>query len=587
MYSTNNTSRTRTILGLPKRGLQVALAAAALHLAAQPGLHASGGLPDLEAVRIAGPDKVAPGGRPFLLTYIKNVGGGTVGRYDVELRLSIDETITSSDILVGTFSTSQLGYRNLHGLIPAFTPHGRYYWGLIVSPIAGEFNVSNNRVAGNAVEVCAPDLRSVSISGPIAGFSGHYVQLSKNIMNMGAPPFEGEWDYQIRLSTNRTITLMDTLVGSFTGRNQGPEELSARIPSSLAEGTYYWGLIVRPVQHELNTANNSVVGNQIEVKAQVPAGANLALDSTDPIYAHVPVGGHVPLPSFRTVRNCGTFGTLTWNVSGAEPSWLEVSPNAGVLARGEETQVMISFAPHGLADGDYWTFLTFRNVNNASDYEFVEVHLRVGQPSFQPGDKIKGKVRSHIETRTLSFMGNADTRLKLKAKKLAPNLSLLITLRGPDGSVYCYVLSRKDPRAKLPLSSTGEYTLEIRSRKGTGKYVLKTKAKQTTGKSMLSDDRGQSQSFQFAAAAGAVLHADAVGTRRFRGKELKLKLLDEHDRLVHEMASPGCGAAEITELRIPQDGVYRLVVDGIVGKKAVRLQYEIEPARADAEIELP
>ena len=91
-----------------------------------------------------------------MLTQVINRGGGPIGSYDAEIRLSTDPFITTSDVLVSTFSSSDLGYRNVHGLVPAFTSPGWYYWGLIIHPIAGETNVSNNRAVGNAVEICPP-----------------------------------------------------------------------------------------------------------------------------------------------------------------------------------------------------------------------------------------------------------------------------------------------------------------------------------------------------------------------------------------------------------------------------------------------
>jgi subtilase family serine protease len=127
-----------------------------------------------------------------------------------------------------------------------------------------ESDETNNALAGNAINVSAPraDLLVLAVANPMVAKNGKPITLAAVLMNLGldaAPASSVRW----YLSTDTNITTADVPLGTAPVPAMGPygfatASLSARVPATVGEGTYYIGAIIDPdnVVGETNNNNN-------------------------------------------------------------------------------------------------------------------------------------------------------------------------------------------------------------------------------------------------------------------------------------------------------------------------------------------
>jgi hypothetical protein len=122
---------------------------------------------DLTITDLIGDRNATRGTYYRLDTYLTNLGpdpapGRTPSKpaYLVAWYLSTDQTITTDDTFIGSYSGNSLGAGEtfrffMDVLVPADIPRGFYYWGAIAdyTGILGETNETNNAVTGNRVNV--------------------------------------------------------------------------------------------------------------------------------------------------------------------------------------------------------------------------------------------------------------------------------------------------------------------------------------------------------------------------------------------------------------------------------------------------
>ncbi len=130
--------------------------------------------PDLDAVSISGPASVSVTSPLFFNRNIVNVGGPLLSSsFQYEIRLSTNNYITTSDILVGTKTSTTLGAGFSSVIVPTSVPGGTYYLGLLIPQATGETNMSNNWVSSTTtinIVVPTPTVTSISTaSGPFQG----------------------------------------------------------------------------------------------------------------------------------------------------------------------------------------------------------------------------------------------------------------------------------------------------------------------------------------------------------------------------------------------------------------------------------
>ena len=253
---------------------------------------------------------------------IKNNGTGTaVGGYKIKIYASTDTSISSSDILLGTYTvntplqtgqSTTLSYHNISA--NALTAGRSYYIGWIVSDVNGETVTSNNTAyCSSKITVPAPALApdlTATVGGSITMTSDGKFTLSyvtiKNVGNGDAP---AGFKISIYASSDTSITTADTLLTSFTNNTDLPagESMRCNFDDISVEGltagqSYYIGWIISDVEGETVTSNNTAYCSS-KITVPVPA---LAPDITATVGGSVSTisGGKFTLSNV-TIKNVG------------------------------------------------------------------------------------------------------------------------------------------------------------------------------------------------------------------------------------------------------------------------------------------
>jgi subtilase family serine protease len=209
---------------------------------------------------------------------VRNQGQGNPGSFRVGIYLSKDPVITTSDTLLGYTSVNALPAGSQQAItssvkIPSGSAAGTYYIGAIgdYTNAVAESDETNNALAGNQIGI-GPDLVMISASGQSSARAGQQITVSHTGRNQGQGS-AGYFRVGIYLSTDDTVTTGDIYLGQATisyGLGAGSQQsISTRVtvPSSLAAGTYYIGVVADRNNNvaEANETNNALVGNQIVI----------------------------------------------------------------------------------------------------------------------------------------------------------------------------------------------------------------------------------------------------------------------------------------------------------------------------------
>jgi len=240
-------------------------------------------LPDLEATSVSTSSSSVVMGETVTVQYrIDNIGTDYSGSFYWKLYLSTDSTISTSDIFVDEFSVSSISggsYRSGYEYsvtIPTAMNSGYHYLGMIADnrDTVNELDETNNIVSSSSrIDIEEPaDLVPDNPSGPSTGQAGQQVSLSWRIDNSGDDT-SGWFYWEMYLSTDSTISTSDTKLGStqqvssISGGSYRSGTFSATLPSNLAQGTYYFGIIVDSTSRitEGDETNNIEVGNSIYI----------------------------------------------------------------------------------------------------------------------------------------------------------------------------------------------------------------------------------------------------------------------------------------------------------------------------------
>ncbi len=240
-------------------------------------------LPDLEAASVSTSSSSAIMGDTITVQYrINNIGTDYSGSFYWKLYLSTDSTITTSDTFVDEFSESSISggsYRSGYEYnvpIPTGMNPGYYYLGLIADNRDGvnELDETNNIVSSSSrIDIEEPaDLIPDNPSGPSTAQAGQQVSISWRVDNTGDDT-SGWFYWEMYLSTDSTITTNDMKLGttqqasSISGGSYRSGTYSPTLPSNLAQGTYYFGIIVDSTSRvsEGDETNNVGVGNSLYI----------------------------------------------------------------------------------------------------------------------------------------------------------------------------------------------------------------------------------------------------------------------------------------------------------------------------------
>jgi hypothetical protein len=280
--------------------------------------------PDLSEYVAVNKTTVAAGDGLTIDAYDMNLGNGvdsistTAGLY-----LSTDATITTSDLLLATVTTtstlvkvSQPGYydhQTVTVTLPGNLAPGTYYVGGIAdyNNHLAESNESNNTYNVVQVTVTAPahpDLSEYVAVNKTTVAAGDSVTIDAYNMNLGNGVDATPTTAGIYLSTDATITTSDTLLTTISTTSTlatvsqpgyyDHQTVTLSLPGNLAPGTYYIGGIADYNNHlaESNESNNTYDVVQITVtappqpdlseyvavnKTTVAAGDSVTIDAYD------------------------------------------------------------------------------------------------------------------------------------------------------------------------------------------------------------------------------------------------------------------------------------------------------------------
>ena len=149
--------------------------------------------PDLTPTSLNGPTSVLPGQTVTLSYSFDNTGMGEAENFPIDLFLSSNPTIDTSDTHLGAATITNIGASStisdtLSVTIPSNIGSGCWYYGIIVdmNDIVVEINENDNTLAAsNQVCILQPNLRIISVSNPGPSMLGQSVEISVVIENAG------------------------------------------------------------------------------------------------------------------------------------------------------------------------------------------------------------------------------------------------------------------------------------------------------------------------------------------------------------------------------------------------------------------
>jgi subtilase family serine protease len=149
--------------------------------------------PDLKPTSLSGPTSVLPGQTVTLSYSFENTGMGEASNFPIDLFLSSNPTIDTSDTHLGAATITNIGASStisdtLSVTIPSNIGSGCWYYGIIVdmNDVVVELNENDNSLASsNQVCILQPNLRIVSVSNPGPSMLGQSVEISVVIENVG------------------------------------------------------------------------------------------------------------------------------------------------------------------------------------------------------------------------------------------------------------------------------------------------------------------------------------------------------------------------------------------------------------------
>ena len=263
---------------------------------------------------------VAAGGSLTIDAYNMNLGDQVAGPSTAQIYLSTDPTITTSDTVLATLTTSttlatvsQPGYTD-HQTVTVTLPDnlapGTYYIGGI-SNYNHQLTESNeNDNTYNVVQITVtaplqPDLSEYVAVDRTAVAAGGSLTIDAYNMNLGHGVTTGPSTAQIYLSTNPTIATSDTVLATLTTSTTlatvsqpgytDHQTVTVTLPDNLAPGTYYIGGIADYNNQIMESNENNNTYNVVKITVAGPdLSEYVAVDRTT-----VAAGGSLTIDAYN------------------------------------------------------------------------------------------------------------------------------------------------------------------------------------------------------------------------------------------------------------------------------------------------
>ena len=321
--------------------------------------------PDLTEYVAVSSTTLAAGGSVTVDAYDMNIGNGVSGPSTARIYLSTDSTITTSDTVLATLTTSQTlatvsqpGYydhQTVSVTLPGNLAPGTYYIGGIAdyNNQVSESNEVNNTYNVAQITVTAPpqpDLTEyVAVSNTTVAAGGS-VTIDAYDMNLGNG-VSGPSTAQIYLSTDSTITTSDTVLATLTTSQTlatvsqpgyyDHQTVSVALPGNLAPGTYYIGGIAdyNNQVSESNEANNTYNVVKITVTAASQSGSHRIRRRKQ---HEVAAGGSVTIDAYDMNLGNGVSGPSTARIYLSTDSTITTSDTVLATLTTSETLATVS-----------------------------------------------------------------------------------------------------------------------------------------------------------------------------------------------------------------------------------------------------
>jgi subtilase family serine protease len=355
-------------------------------------------LPDIEIVSVVGPTGSAT---PTFTVDVNLRNRGNVATpvgTPLQVYLSADQTITTSDYLVASTTFSSIAAGNPHKVVPfvdvSAVPNGLYYWGAIADPnsTVAESDESNNDLAGGTFQwpAAQPDLTPTSISTSQSTWtSGSPVPVSVTTTNVGTGDAPGGWQGQVYLSIDQSISGSDIPICTYAENRIIPKQtpltntFSCSVPSSVGAGSYYLGVIVNSTSSlsEINL-NNNRLASCCQIPVQGPPLPNLivgAPTSSLIVPEGVPFSISIPVSNTGMAASAATTVEVKLNGlvqgTGTVPP---ISPGAPAAAVTVNVSALTAATYSGSATVDPLDQVPESN-NNDNTHTFVVTVVQSGQ----------------------------------------------------------------------------------------------------------------------------------------------------------------------------------------------------------------
>jgi subtilase family serine protease len=252
---------------------------AVLFLDSVVGAVLSSETPDLWVSSVSGPSSATADSGFFVTVTACNQGVASAGS-TVELRLSTDSLITSTDPLVGSAPTGMLHPKQCATLQvrtrPARVADGLWYVGAVVDPdssVSEGVETNNTRLSTPMAFGSGPDLQVSTVSAPASLSPAARFETAVTVCNPGTASASAT--VEVYLSKDTDVSTSDTLVGSSPTKTLEPGQCAAlTVPSSVnvPEGQWYAAARVGRIHGapELVESNNTLIASQMTLVGSAP-----------------------------------------------------------------------------------------------------------------------------------------------------------------------------------------------------------------------------------------------------------------------------------------------------------------------------
>ena len=207
-------------------------------------------------------------GDPIVVTIcIDAVGGQLTASCDMDFYASADRTISVDDDRIGSSAVGGLNPGDSHAgdvlcHLPSNMPAGHYYIGVIVKYPTRDGSATKDKYDSTPVYVGIPcDLVVESVDASDGAYvAGDQIVVYSLITNVGED-LSTSYTVDYYASTDVSITSSDYAIGyvnrsGLPPRGQHSYSTTCQLPSNLATGRYYIGIVVT-CANDNNTANNT------------------------------------------------------------------------------------------------------------------------------------------------------------------------------------------------------------------------------------------------------------------------------------------------------------------------------------------